>query len=149
MYESNKLIHDYDTLPFGSRASLARDIGVNVNVVSFSIFGYDVKDAINIKAAIWMGIMGRQPHAPSYRENREAVLARKLLARHLVHDPLSSVLVRDIIGTLIAEYHDQIAGITNQRVYAIIAVNYPLEEHTNGECAIGYRLVHRKGYADE
>lgn len=130
----------FDSLPRGTRRAVAQDIGIRYHTMVRAIFGYVENEKIMIKVSIWLGIMGMRPHKPSYRENLEAMIARRYVTRLLIQDPLSSVLVRDIIGFVITEAYMHIAGLTNQRLYAIIASNYPLEEHISGEAVIGYRM---------
>lgn len=130
----------YDKLPRGSRTAMARDIGYTMVAVTKSVFGYVENEDIDEKVTIWLSIMGKIRAAPTYRENLYAQQIRKILFRSLVIDSTSYILVRDVIGFLYENHYETMAVLSNQRIYAIIACNFPLEEHIEGESIIGYRI---------
>jgi hypothetical protein len=131
----------YDRLPHGTRRAIAGDLSLTEDKMARAVFGYVENEMVVLRVNLWLAIMGDRPKVPTFKENVEARKARKILGQRLVSDPLSTVLVRDVIGMIVTEYFTFTSGLSNQRLYAIIASNFPLEEHIGGEALIGYRML--------
>lgn len=119
---------------------MAFDIGVTFQQLPYYAYGFIEDENILRKIKIWLHLASKAG-VQTYGQNMQAVKCRRILEKRLVKSFTESILIRDVIATLIAEHIVDIGGITNFRMYTIIVCNYPTEEYSDGERIVGYHLL--------